>query len=482
MIIKRDVINAGFCPRLAWYAKHHPIAPDASARERMKLGSRLGEMARELFPGGVLLPYGEESEAATHAALLSEAHTLFEASFAVDGMKTRVDVLRRDGDQWHLIEFKSSKEVKDFHLADVFFQAQVLRRAGLDIAEISIGLINGEYEYDGVQLEVAKLFRLESVTHHHSTWVAQIAAWTEVAEGIFKQDSAPPASWGRHCHRPERCVYFGECHSDIPEPTIFTIPSLHKSKEQKMIEFGIRGVSEIPDDSLLTDNQARYWRMVISGEQAVLPGLSDSLDRVRFPAVFLDFESFAPTIPVYAGTRPFQQLVFQWSAHTMEFEGEMPEQWLHEEFLAEGHEDPRIKFCATLVPVLRHAASVVHYSAFESTQLKKLAEQGILHAQECSDLFEAKKVDLEAIIKSKVSHPGFEGRTSIKKVLPVLVPNLSYEGLGIGNGAAAMVAFERIIDSGCDPETRATLRYDLLAYCKRDTEAMVYLYQALRSI
>ncbi len=482
MIIKRDVINAGFCPRLAWYAKHHPVAPDASARERMKLGSRLGEMARELFPGGVLLPFGEASEAATHAALLSGANTLFEASFTVDGMKTRVDVLRREGDQWHLIEFKSSKEVKDFHLADVFFQAQVLRRAGVDISNISIGLINGDYVYDGVHLNVEKLFRLEAVNHHQSTWVAQIAAWTEVAAVVFQLDSAPPANWGRHCHRPERCPYFGECHTDIPEPTIFTIPSLHKSKEQKMIEFGIRGVSEIPDDSLLTDNQARYWRMVISGEQAVLPGLSEALDRIRFPALFLDFESFAPTIPVYAGTRPFQQLVFQWSAHTMDSETETPGQWHHEEFLAEGQEDPRIEFCATLLPVLQRAASVVHYSAFESTQLKKLAEQGIPHAQECSNQFEAKKVDLEAIIKSKVSHPGFEGRTSIKKVLPVLVPSLSYAGLGIGNGAAAMLAFEQIIDSGCDPETRQTLRRDLLAYCKRDTEAMVYLYQALRSI
>ena len=60
----------------------------------------------------------------------------------------------------------------------------------------------------------------------------------------------------------------------------------------------------------------RVLRMIdaiLSGELRVEPGLDKILDGVTRPLHFLDFESWNPALPVFPGTRPYQQLPFQWS-------------------------------------------------------------------------------------------------------------------------------------------------------------------------
>ena len=87
-------------------------------------------------------------------------------------------------------------------------------------------------------------------------------------------------------------------------------------------------------------------------------------------------------------------------------------------------------------------------------------------------------VDLEQCIKC-VNHPEFCGRTSIKVVLPVLVPDLSYEGLEIADGDTALVTFAMMAQGKMDAGEREQKRAALREYCKRDTLAMVRLHEVL---
>jgi hypothetical protein len=73
------------------------------------------------------------------------------------------------------------------------------------------------------------------------------------------------------------------------------------------------------------------------------------------------------------------------------------------------------------------------------------------------------------------------GSYSIKQVLPALVPDLSYQGLGVADGGMAMLAYHEMC-AAQDPERTAEIRRDLLAYCALDTWAMVRILGELRKV
>ncbi|RYG21644.1 DUF2779 domain-containing protein, partial [bacterium] len=144
--------------------------------------------------------------------------------------------------------------------------------------------------------------------------------------------------------------------------------------------------------------------------------------------------------------------------------------------------DPRPDFCRTLWETVRDAKTIVVYSSFERTQVKHMAAAGIPFAAELLDALETRIVDLEKIVKENVYLEAFKYRTSIKTVLPALVPTMSYQGMAIADGTAAMTEFRRMVDPRTDPVRAAQIRNDLLAYCKQDTLAMVEVYRALRRL
>jgi hypothetical protein len=86
------------------------------------------------------------------------------------------------------------------------------------------------------------------------------------------------------------------------------------------------------------------------------------------------------------------------------------------------------------------------------------------------------------IVREHVYHPNFRGRFSIKKVLPALVPGLSYDDLAVKNGDTAVERFARMAKGEITGDAAEQTRADLLAYCERDTFAMVRLHQAISNL
>ena len=83
----------------------------------------------------------------------------------------------------------------------------------------------------------------------------------------------------------------------------------------------------------------------------------------------MDFETFSPAIPTYAGTSPYQRIPFQWSIHHDDGAGEVS----HFEFLADGWVDPRREFAETLLTVIESLAGpIIVYSGFEASVLRNL--------------------------------------------------------------------------------------------------------------
>ena len=66
-------------------------------------------------------------------------------------------------------------------------------------------------------------------------------------------------------------------------------------------------------------------------------------------------------------------------------------------------------------------------------------------------------------------------------MLPALVPGLSYADLGIQDGSVAAITYERMVADGTPVSDGSEARAALLAYCERDTEAMVRILEVLVS-
>ena len=140
--------------------------------------------------------------------------------------------------------------------------------------------------------------------------------------------------------------------------------------------------------------------------------------------------------------------------------------------------DCRRELAEGLIRDLKGEGSILIYTSYERTVLRNLIGWlpdlgGELHS------LIGRLVDLEAIIKNNYYHPDFKGRTTIKKTLPALVPEMSYDDLDIGEGTTAMITFAKMARDHYAPTEAERLKGLLLEYCEQDTLGMVKLHEVL---
>ena len=78
-------------------------------------------------------------------------------------------------------------------------------------------------------------------------------------------------------------------------------------------------------------------------------------------------------------------------------------------------------------------------------------------------------------------HPGQEGSTSLKAVLPALTGK-GYKNLDIADGKLASIQFEKVTYGEVTDEERNKVRSDLEEYCSLDTEGMIWIIQNLNRL
>ena len=457
---------------------------DAAQQAIFDTGHAVGELARRRFPGGRLVEesYLDHAGAVeTTKAMLADASipSMYEAAVDFEGIRARFDILvRRDGQRFDLVEVKSSTSVKDEHITDVAIQLHAAEGSGLVIDRAYLMHLNREYVYQGGEHDLKQLFALEEVTDDAREYAAQSVPGA--LEGMWETldlDAAPEIETGKHCEKPYRCSFFGHCHDGEPEHSVMQLPRLSDSLLERLKGSGIRSIEDIPPDLTgLSAAQLRVRNAVVDERPYVGSGLRDSLAEIAMPASFLDFETINPAIPVYVGTRPYERIPFQWSLHVLDESGEST----HREFLNPDAEDPRERFAASLLDAVPDVGSIVAYSSYEKSVINELAEALPRYRDGLLALV-PRIIDLLKVVQGNYYHPKFHGSFSIKKVLPALVPDMGYRGLAVKEGLEASAAYAHLVTGKVPEDKDAKTRDALLAYCKRDTEAMVQVYQALRA-
>jgi len=471
------------CHKRVYLDVHHPdwaSPPDPSTQAILDMGTEIGERARRRFPGGVLIEEGyrkREAALAHTAAVLADptVPAIFEGAFLYDGVLVRVDILERvQGNEgaspgWRLIEVKSSSRVKDIHLQDLAIQRYVLQGMGLTVVSTGLMHLNTQYVYLGDTLDLDALFTIQDVTELVAARGIDLPSMLAPMQQVVLQSEPPLVEPDDHCHTPYECPYWAHCTREKPARWIFHLPGSLRGLAE-LARQDVTTIDEIPDGVKLSTVQRR----VKDNVEWISPKLKETLATVRYPVHHLDFETIMPGIPCYPDTRPYEPVPVQWSNHIEE----APGRWRHQEYLHSEASDPREALTAILLESLGSEGSICVYSPYEQSILERLAERYPSMRAEIKQVIR-RLWDLFPVIRDHYYHPAFGGSYSIKSVLPAMVPSLAYGDLAIQEGGVAAQEYYRMVFKETDWVAKDSIRESLLAYCKRDTLAMVELRRAL---
>jgi hypothetical protein len=471
------------CHKLLWWMAHEPAAAELDVDDARQAlydqGHRVGELARSYVPGGVLvdLPHDayEQRLEATRQALAQGAPAVYEAAFRADGVFVSVDILERlwPGPGFRLIEVKSTAGVKEQHLPDVAVQTHVLRGSGLDVSRMEVMHLNRACTYP----DLSNLFTRADVTEAVETRLAavpgEIAAMTAMLAGPL-----PRVATGPHCSAPYECPFTERCWPVLPPHHVSTLYAMRR-RTFELDELGYRTIFDLPEDFPLGAAADRQRRAVQTGRMVVEPALRAALAPFAPPVAFLDFETVGLAIPVWDGCHPYDHVPVQWSAYVPDEGGALRAH----DWLAEGPGDPRPALAERLLAACAGARVIVTYGSFDRDRIRDLAA-ALPQLTAPLEALATRVVDLLPVVRNHVYHPDFGGSFSLKRVLPALVPEMSYRGLAIAEGETASLELGRLLFHGdeMEPEERARLRADLVAYCRQDTWGLVRLLERLRGL
>ncbi len=476
---KSKITSFEQCPKKLWLATQRPdlAEPDEGAKERLATGHAVGEIACALHPGGVMVDAPSLSEAVVQtASLIADGHPgpFFEATFEHDGVLVRVDVLERlECGGWAAAEVKSSGEVKDYHRGDLATQAWVMREAGIALKRAAIRHIDSSFvltregDYAGLFTDADLLAELEDAIAARPALVAEVRA--------MLSDAEPQREMGDHCSKPFQCEFAAYCRRNAPPGPEWPVTVLPRGAGKPWLERGVDNLLDLTE----ADLTAKHARILAATRDGIpfhdADGARKAMAGWGWPRAWLDFETVAPAIPRWVGTRPYQQIPFQFSLHLERRGGRMT----HHEFLSCDGSDPRRACAEALVEHIPEGATVIAYNAaFERKVLRDLAGAFPDLAPRLEAMAEA-TVDLLPVARNHWYHRDQRGSWSIKAVLPTIAAELDYGALEVKDGGDAQAAWFEAADPACDPLRREALEEALRAYCERDTWAMVAVARAL---
>jgi hypothetical protein len=490
-ISKTDYILWRDCAKNAWLRIHNPdvyYATELTEYEQsvMEMGIEVERVARGLFPDGAIVA-GSQTDALqeTRSLIAANTPTLFQPVFEREECLAVVDVLRCEPgtNEWSIYEVKSSTKVKEEHVYDLAFQVALLRKHGINLKRAFLILLNPDYvrQHD---LDIQKLFNTIDLTANVDDISETVSREMQEARKYLLNESEPqgPCSCiykGRSRH----CSTFHYSNPDVPDYGIHDIARIGSSpkKIKELVDAGIFALEDIPSDIKLTKGQSNQLRAYRTGERIIdREAIAKELSELTFPLHFIDYETFASALPLFRDFSPYDQIPLQYSVHIL---GSPDEEPIHRDFLHTGSGDPTSCFLASLREHVSAFGSVIAWNkAFECYVNDSVARRCSPERDYIIELNDRFYDLMDIFSKQYFVHRDLRGSVSIKKVLPVLTPELSYSNLGIQDGAVASLTWGRIISGEIDEQECARLRANLRDYCALDSYGMYAIWRALSNL
>ncbi|MBP9779538.1 DUF2779 domain-containing protein [Candidatus Gracilibacteria bacterium] len=228
----------------------------------------------------------------------------------------------------------------------------------------------------------------------------------------------------------------------------------------------------------------------------------------KYPICFYDYETISVPIPLFDNSYAYQQVPVQYSLHKYYEDGRMehfggvlvgqgerkieliniennPNQVESEseKIISGSYKDLLQELLNDIGGHIDNSTFIVWYKPFENTRNKEVGKI-FTDIQDSFLKINESTYDLMEIFSQNFYFDlEFHGSNSIKKVLPVMVPSMTYEGMKVGNGGVAMQKLEKLINGEISDSTiRMEAIKSLLLYCGQDSLAMVKIFESLEKV
>ncbi|SNR60421.1 protein of unknown function [Maribacter sedimenticola] len=487
-LTKTDFIHYLQCPESFWLAKKEPEKYPKGEyslflQKLINEGYEVESYVGELFPNAIVLSnFANPLE--TKGALNKGGETFLQPSFITEkGVFARIDALEKLADgSWHLYEVKSSVRVSEKpahnHIYDVCFQKYVLEQNGLVISRCSIIHLNGEFIRKG-EIKAEDLLTITDVTEKVENAFSDIVNKIHAALQLLKISNL--SYEGCSClykTRANHCETFDFFNPDVPQPSIYELKRLFEKKIKELVDSSNYGLVDVPEGFELTAGQQLQYNSFVQQEPIInIYSIKKTLTELEYPLHFFDYEAYGSAVPKIDGLKPFEQIPFQVSIHSMQEDGSLS----HFEFLCDQLEFPKTMLKQMQAFTKMEGTFVSWHASYEIGTNNRMISWLPEHEQYL-EYINTHIFDLEKVFMKDYVDYRFKGSSSIKKVLPVLVPKLSYKNLNVQDGTMAMDTWGKIAFDSVSQKEKKQIRQDLLEYCKLDTWAMVEIFKVLQKL
>ena len=497
MITKSNYLKFLECPAYFWfYKKKRDVLVKKEKtdfeKELIESGKEVEDWARKLFPSGVLVNSKEEQAVTDTKKLLDEdKKVIFQATFMADDLYVMVDILEWDDKKkyWIINEVKGStssptkeghKKSDKEHLHDASFQYAVLKLAGLKVGKVNLLELNKEFVKKG-KISPVKLINTTDITEDVDFLQGEIGRDIESMRELMADENEPMPCECIYKSRANHCPAFAHLYPDMPEYTVHDIVRIGSSSKslEGLVEGDHLSIYDVPVDFRLSKTQRNHVNVTQRGNIInKTEDIKKELDKMEYPFYYFDYETYPTAIPIYDGCRPYMQIPFQFSLHIQK---EPFGEFKHIEFLhMDGKTNPMKEVAESLKEHIGDSGSIIVWNQKFEKKCNENIGEVFPEFAELMEGYNERLFDLMDIFqKNLYVHKDFKGKYSIKKVLPVLAPELSYEKLGIQDGSMAMNSWKKMVFETDDKKEKEKIKNDLLEYCKLDTWAMVRIYQEL---
>jgi hypothetical protein len=240
----------------------------------------------------------------------------------------------------------------------------VIDGAGFPVDGVSIAHVVGSFVYPGGG-DYRGLLKSVDVTEDVATLRGDVPRLLLRCQQIVA-GPMPDIPVGKHCDSPYACQFHAWCDRDRPEHPVDILGCDWRLRD-RLVEQGYRDLRDVPEEAIGDGLPHRIWSAAITGASFTDPRAADLLRDLPYPRYYLDFETIQFAVPIWPGTRPYEQLPFQWSCTIEHADGTLD----HREFLDTSGEAPMRLCLQALVESIGGEGPVFSYTDFEGRVLRE---------------------------------------------------------------------------------------------------------------
>ena len=489
-ILTKSKITSGLqCPKKLWFDVNQPIKKDLHI---FYVGNRFGDFSRKHYGPGLNLEgqFNVDSVLTQTKEALEDfsISAIYEGAFLSDDVLIRADVLLRKGNEWEMIEVKSSTSQKPEHIADAAVQTYIIRACGVKLTNVKIGHINKEFSYLG-DADYGTLLVEVDVTTEINVSQSSVKPWIDEFKVIAtKGTPAPSVPMGEQCTEPYECPYQENCEALLPQfdgVPISILPRVGQKLADEWVIKGVKDLRDLPGEVLKKPILKMIQKAHELNAPVINPALSQQIKSYPWPRFFMDFETVQQGVPLMANTKPYDALPFQWSVHKWDnptHEVKLEDGISFLEFLSPNMDK---EFLRTLIQAVGTEGPIfVHNASFEKSKLRSLIERkSCLKFKPAVEALIDRIVDtLDLVREDGYYSPKMNGSFSLKAIVKAIPTAVDYSSAdALSGGGDAQIAWFKCTDPNTSEAEKIEWARRLKNYCAQDTLAMHDLLRYLEN-